>query len=104
VGVTAVFALAGVLLCTTGVGCIITAAMAGLSVGYAAATAAPGQRPQAAAQAAPLSLLLLRARGLRVAYGPVLRDVDTAADALHVAALCAGGPFPAAVAAHVPWA
>jgi hypothetical protein len=30
--------------------------------------------------------------------------VDTAADALHVAALCAGGPFPAAVAAHVPGA
>src|SRR5439155_3116666 len=39
----------------------------------------------------------LRARGLRVGYGPPLRDVDTAADARHVAALCPGGRFAAAV-------
>jgi len=44
----------------------------------------------------------LTGRGLRVALGPVLRDVDTATDAHHVAAACPGGRFAAAVAAHVP--
>jgi glycosyltransferase A (GT-A) superfamily protein (DUF2064 family) len=40
-------------------------------------------------------------RGVRVGFGPVLRDVDTAADAWAVAADCAGA-FPAAVAENVP--
>ncbi|MFF5289904.1 TIGR04282 family arsenosugar biosynthesis glycosyltransferase [Paractinoplanes globisporus] len=45
----------------------------------------------------------LRQRGLRVAELPRLRDVDTAADALAVAALCPPGRrFPAVVAAEVP--
>lgn len=44
----------------------------------------------------------LRRRGLRVAMLRTLSDVDTAADAYAVAALCpAGSCFPAAVAAHV---
>ncbi|HKS99130.1 MAG TPA: DUF2064 domain-containing protein [Rugosimonospora sp.] len=43
----------------------------------------------------------LRARGLRLGYGPVLRDVDTAADALTVAATCAPGAFTHAVRAHL---
>jgi hypothetical protein len=41
-------------------------------------------------------------RGLRVEELPVLRDVDTAADAHAVAALCPGGRFAAAVATMVP--
>lgn len=45
----------------------------------------------------------LRARGLRVASLPTLRDVDTAADAHAVAALCrAGSRFGPAVRDHVP--
>ncbi len=45
----------------------------------------------------------LRGRGVRVGMLPVLRDVDTAADAAAVAPLCpAGGRFPAAVRALVP--
>lgn len=58
--------------------------------------------PMSTADTGRLTAVALRARGLRVAYGPTLRDVDTAADAHHVAGLCPGGPFPAAVAAHVP--
>jgi uncharacterized protein len=49
------------------------------------------------------TLAVLRARGLSVAALPVLRDVDTAADAWAVAARCArGSRFARAVAAHVP--
>jgi rSAM/selenodomain-associated transferase 1 len=46
-----------------------------------------------------LTLAALHRRGLRVAMLPVLRDVDTAADARAVAALCPpGGVFAPAVA------
>ncbi len=48
------------------------------------------------------TLAALRRRGLRVALLPTLRDVDTAADALAVAARCPGGRFAAAVDAHLP--
>lgn len=50
-----------------------------------------------------LTLAALRRRGLRVRLLPELRDVDTAADARAVAAICPpGGRFAAAVAAGVP--
>jgi hypothetical protein len=49
------------------------------------------------------TLAALRRRGLRVSTLPPLRDVDTAADARAVAALCdPASRFAAAVAAHVP--
>jgi rSAM/selenodomain-associated transferase 1 len=49
------------------------------------------------------TLAALRRRGLRVAALPVLRDVDTAADAHAVAALCPpGSRFAAAVSRDVP--
>ncbi|WP_027341510.1 DUF2064 domain-containing protein [Hamadaea tsunoensis] len=48
------------------------------------------------------TLAALRARGLAVAELPVLRDVDTAADAWAVAAAHPHGRFAAAVQAHVP--
>ena len=44
----------------------------------------------------------LRGRGLSVALGPALRDVDTATDAWEVAAGCSRGRFAPAVRAHVP--
>jgi uncharacterized protein len=44
-----------------------------------------------------LTLKALAELGLSVAYGPVLRDVDTFADLAHVAALCLGGRFATAV-------
>ena len=49
-----------------------------------------------------MTLRALRGMGLRVALLPELRDVDTAADAHAVAALCPDGRFAAAVAAHLP--
>ena len=50
-----------------------------------------------------LTLAALHGRGLRVGRLPRLRDVDTAADARTVAALCPrGSRFTAAVAADVP--
>jgi rSAM/selenodomain-associated transferase 1 len=49
------------------------------------------------------TLAALRSRGLRMAYLPVLRDVDTAADAQAVAALCpAGSRFALTVSRTVP--
>ncbi len=49
------------------------------------------------------TLAALRGRGLRVGLLPVLRDVDTAADATAVARLCPpGSRFAAAVPALVP--
>jgi hypothetical protein len=49
------------------------------------------------------TLAALRSRGLRVAHLPVLRDVDTAADAQAVAGLCpAGSRFARAVPRLVP--
>ncbi len=44
--------------------------------------------PMSTAQTGALTLAALLARGLQVAALPVLRDVDTAADAREVAALC----------------
>lgn len=44
----------------------------------------------------------LRAAGITVATGPVLRDVDTAADAWAVADTCPSGRFAAAVHDRVP--
>jgi uncharacterized protein len=49
-----------------------------------------------------LTAAALRARGLRVVEGPVMRDVDTAADAWAVAAQCPQGTFAAAVRDHLP--
>jgi glycosyltransferase A (GT-A) superfamily protein (DUF2064 family) len=48
------------------------------------------------------TLAALQARGLRVHRGPVLRDVDTAADAHAVAAVAPAGRFAAAVATLLP--
>jgi uncharacterized protein len=56
--------------------------------------------PTSTAETGTLTLAALRARGLRVALLPRLTDVDTAADALTVAALCpAGSRFARAVTA-----
>jgi uncharacterized protein len=44
----------------------------------------------------------LRGRGLRVRRGPQLRDVDTAPDALAVAAASPDGAFARAVRHHLP--
>lgn len=49
-----------------------------------------------------LTLRALQGVGLHVATAPRLRDVDTAADAVAVAAICPSGRFAAAVRAHVP--
>jgi hypothetical protein len=54
--------------------------------------------PTSTSDTGALTLSALRARGLRVRLLPVLRDVDTCADAVAVAALCpAGGRFVPAV-------
>jgi rSAM/selenodomain-associated transferase 1 len=54
--------------------------------------------PTSTAETGALTLAALRERGLRVASLPVLRDVDTAADAIEVAAACPpGSRFAAAV-------
>jgi hypothetical protein len=54
--------------------------------------------PTSTARTGALTLAALSARGLRVVALPVLSDVDTAADARAVAALCpAGSRFPLAV-------
>jgi len=54
--------------------------------------------PMSTTETGALTLAALTARGLRVAALPVLTDVDTAADAYAVAALCpAGSRFAAAV-------
>jgi rSAM/selenodomain-associated transferase 1 len=59
----------------------------------------PMSQPTTGAQ----TLAALRRRGLRVAALPVLRDVDTAADALAVAALCPpGSRFATAVSRSIP--
>ncbi|GIH05228.1 glycosyl transferase [Rhizocola hellebori] len=46
-----------------------------------------------------LTFEALTSQGLRVHWGPVIRDVDTADDLSKVAALCPGGGFAAAVSA-----
>jgi glycosyltransferase A (GT-A) superfamily protein (DUF2064 family) len=57
--------------------------------------------PMSAPDTAQWTVDALRGRGLRVGYGPVLRDVDTAADALAVAATCPSGAFGQAVRTHL---
>jgi glycosyltransferase A (GT-A) superfamily protein (DUF2064 family) len=57
----------------------------------------PMSTPDTAARTATA----LRARGLRLAYGPQLRDVDTAADALAVAECCPPGAFTHAVRTYL---
>jgi glycosyltransferase A (GT-A) superfamily protein (DUF2064 family) len=57
--------------------------------------------PMSTPDTAQWTVKALRERGVRIGYGPVLRDVDTAADAWTVSAGCAG-TFPAAVAENVP--
>jgi len=49
-----------------------------------------------------LTAAALGRSGLTVAYGPVLRDVDTAVDAHAVAPRCPRGSFAATIRAHVP--
>jgi glycosyltransferase A (GT-A) superfamily protein (DUF2064 family) len=59
--------------------------------------------PMSTADTGALTLAALRERGLRVVALPVLTDVDTAADAHTVAALCsAGSRFAVAVPELVP--
>ncbi|WP_433686424.1 TIGR04282 family arsenosugar biosynthesis glycosyltransferase [Micromonospora carbonacea] len=59
--------------------------------------------PTSTARTGRLTLAALRRRGLRVHLLPRLRDVDTAADAHAVAALCpVGSRFAVAVAVDVP--
>jgi len=55
--------------------------------------------PVSTSRTGALTLAALRARGLRVDPLPVLRDVDTVADAVAVAAGAPGGRFARAVAA-----
>jgi rSAM/selenodomain-associated transferase 1 len=57
--------------------------------------------PMSTAQTGALTAAALRDLGLRVAYGPPLRDVDSAADAIAVAAECPAGRFAAAVRCHM---
>jgi glycosyltransferase A (GT-A) superfamily protein (DUF2064 family) len=57
--------------------------------------------PMSIPDTATLTAAALRALGLRLRYGPVLRDVDTAEDALAVAASCQPGAFIRAVDAHL---
>ena len=58
--------------------------------------------PMSTAETGALTVTALAARGLRVGYGPTLRDVDTASDALAVADLCADTAFADAVHRHLP--
>jgi uncharacterized protein len=58
--------------------------------------------PMSTVDTGRLTAAALSDRGLRVGYGPVLRDVDTVADALHVAQRHPDGAFAAAVRRHVP--
>jgi len=58
--------------------------------------------PMSTVDTGRLTWRALRQRNLRIALLPTLRDVDTADDALAVAAATPGGRFAEAVAAHVP--
>ncbi|MEP7054057.1 MAG: TIGR04282 family arsenosugar biosynthesis glycosyltransferase [Actinomycetota bacterium] len=58
--------------------------------------------PMSTSESGRLTAAALRGLGLRVSDGPLLRDVDTAADARVVAAQCPAGSFAAAVRAHIP--
>ncbi|MEN3306489.1 MAG: uncharacterized protein V7603_2691 [Micromonosporaceae bacterium] len=59
------------------------------------------QVPMSTPDTAKWTAKALRERGLRLRYGPALRDVDTAEDALAVAACCQPGAFTGAVRAHL---
>jgi uncharacterized protein len=61
-----------------------------------------GGVPMSTVDTGVLTVAALAARGLRVGYGPTLRDVDTASDALAVAAQCPRGAFAESVRRHVP--
>jgi glycosyltransferase A (GT-A) superfamily protein (DUF2064 family) len=58
--------------------------------------------PMSTVDTGRLTTAALARVGLIVARGPLMRDVDTAADASAVAALCPHGSFAASVRAHVP--
>jgi glycosyltransferase A (GT-A) superfamily protein (DUF2064 family) len=58
--------------------------------------------PMSTSDTADRTVAALRRRRLRVRYAAVLRDVDTADDARHVAAGCRPGAFTAAVRTHIP--
>jgi glycosyltransferase A (GT-A) superfamily protein (DUF2064 family) len=58
--------------------------------------------PMSTGDTGRLTVEALRGLGLRVADGPVLRDVDTAPDAWAVARGCPAGSFAAAVRVHLP--
>jgi glycosyltransferase A (GT-A) superfamily protein (DUF2064 family) len=58
--------------------------------------------PMSTPDAGELTADALRGRGLRVRLGPTLRDVDTPADAQHIAAQCRPGAFADAVRVHLP--
>jgi glycosyltransferase A (GT-A) superfamily protein (DUF2064 family) len=53
--------------------------------------------PMSTVDTGRLTVKALSGKGLRVGYGPVLRDVDTASDARYVAARCPGSAFADAV-------
>lgn len=58
--------------------------------------------PMSTVDTGRLTALAMRERGLRIGYGPPLRDVDTAIDARQVADSCPYGTFAAAVRRHLP--
>ena len=58
--------------------------------------------PMSTMDTGTLTVAALRSGGLRVGYGPTLRDVDTAPDAWHVARLCPDTAFAAAVSRNLP--
>jgi uncharacterized protein len=58
--------------------------------------------PMSTPETAERTAAALRRRGLRIRYGPPLRDVDTATDAWHVAERYGPPAFTAAVRRHVP--
>jgi glycosyltransferase A (GT-A) superfamily protein (DUF2064 family) len=58
--------------------------------------------PMSTPDTADRTVAALHRRGLRVGYGPPLRDVDTAADAWHVARRYRPTAFTTAVHRHVP--
>jgi glycosyltransferase A (GT-A) superfamily protein (DUF2064 family) len=71
----------------------------GLALRDASSAAAVRDIPMSTADTCRLTAAALRARGLRLAVGPCLRDVDTAEDARIVAAECPETAFAAAVRA-----
>jgi rSAM/selenodomain-associated transferase 1 len=58
--------------------------------------------PMSTADTAARTVAALSGQGLRIGYGPTLRDVDTADDARRVAGQAPGTAFAAAVGRHLP--